>query len=186
MTYCCISNESLPVVSLPTNHCTSSYMYYFFMLVLMKDVSLCSVGLWKIVAKFSNNTHQSFSTAFEVKDYGNSLPTRTVWKLITFLLTNRLKFPFILQSCQVLRWNLHLIWNSSMWTANSWPSESMLRTSKFCCFDFPRPLTCGTSRLPHSVIWRAHKGLESNRVVQCVACGFNSHRLNALPSPWVQ
>lgn len=41
-------------------------------------VSLCSFGLWKIVAKFQNNPQQSFSAQFEVKEYGESLETAHV------------------------------------------------------------------------------------------------------------
>lgn len=41
-------------------------------------VSVCSFGLWKIVAKFQNNPQESFSAQFEVKEYGESLETAHV------------------------------------------------------------------------------------------------------------
>lgn len=41
-------------------------------------VSVCSTGLWKIVAKFQNNPQQSFMAQFEVKEYGKSLETAQV------------------------------------------------------------------------------------------------------------
>lgn len=37
------------------------------------SVTVCSIGVWKILAKFSNNPQQTFSAAFEVKEYGNLL-----------------------------------------------------------------------------------------------------------------
>lgn len=61
-------------------------------------MSLCSVGLWKIVARFSNNIHHIFSTVFEVKDYGASLAMCTVWMLITL----SLKLPDVIFLISVL------------------------------------------------------------------------------------
>ncbi len=36
-------------------------------------MSMCSPGLWKVVAKFHSNQNQSYSAEFEVKEYGKSL-----------------------------------------------------------------------------------------------------------------
>uniref|UniRef100_A0A671YCY9 Complement C3-like n=1 Tax=Sparus aurata TaxID=8175 RepID=A0A671YCY9_SPAAU len=56
---------------------------------------IVSPGLWKVVAKFHNNPQQSYSAEFEVKEYGQSLNTCTVFFKPIYTFYIHIRFYFI-------------------------------------------------------------------------------------------
>lgn len=67
--------KSFPVLCVPTVFECYEYLILFALwsTYVVLCLCVCSLGVWKVVAKFHSNPQQSFSAEFEVKEYGKSL-----------------------------------------------------------------------------------------------------------------